>query len=44
MTTLEIGVAILGATIITLVLWKINRHGAVRPTLDVDPDDHRSWW
>lgn len=39
MNTLEIIVALIGAAIIAVVLWKILRHGAVPPTLDVDPDD-----
>jgi len=43
MSMVEAVIATIGAAIIALVLWKIARHGAVPPTLDVDPDDHRSW-
>ena len=43
MNTVEVVVATIGAAIIALVLWKISRHGAVPATLDVDPDDRRSW-
>lgn len=39
MNTLEIIVACIGAVIIAVVLWKVLRHGAVPPTLDVDPND-----
>ena len=41
MTMLENIAAIVGVAIITIVLWKVHRHGTVPPTLD-DPHDPTS--